>query len=317
VAFSLEIYNGSPEPIFVSHLKGTELVKFSVIGPDGRDVPWQGEMPSNRKAYAASDFAVLQPYQLVNADRIISLKDGAGFVFDKIGQYSVTAEYSQAPAQSFASSAGGAKVPTGSFRSSKTAFCIEVCILGPSPAQVRSNASQAALEAVRVFYSYITKYQPLGIPQGRAKKALWPLLSKRLAQELEDFQACDDDYYRRYRTVLKANQYKPATPWLEEGFFSGFNEAATPMNFTILESKTLENNRVDVHLRFTYKQTYCCGHPPAYEHYQGVVTVIRESNRWLIDDFVALGDGALLRLSNGYPQCNHGQWVDSTGEPPY
>ncbi len=312
MVFALEIYNGSEEPIFVSRLKGNELVKFSVIGPDGKDVPWQGEGRTDYKANSASDFAVLQPYHLVTVDRIISLKDGAGFVFDKPGQYSVTAEYSQGPAQSFAPSAGEAKVPTGSFRSSKTAFCIEVCVLGPLPSQVHSNASQAALDAVRVFYTYITKYQPLGIPQGRAKKALWPLLSKRLAQELDSFQACEDDYYRRYGAVLKANQYKPATPWLEEGLFSGFDEAASPMKFTILESKTLGENNVDVHLRFTHKQTYCCSYPTAYEHYEGVVTVILESNRWLIDDFVAFGSGALLRLSDGCPECKGGQWVDST-----
>jgi len=316
VVFSLEIYNGSQKPIFVSRLKGNELVKFNVVGPDGKDVPWQGDARTEYKAYAASDFAVVQPYHLVNAETIISLKDGEGFAFDKIGQYSVTAEYSQALARSLESSADGAQVPTGSFRSSKTAFCIEVCVLGPSPSQVHENAPQAALDAVRVFYTQVTKYQPLGLPQGHLKKTLWPLLSKRLAQELDNFQSCDNDYYRRYGAVLKANQYKPATPWLEEGLFSGFNEAASPMKFTILDSKTIGGNRVDVHLRFTHKQTYCCGHPTAYEHYQGVVTVIRESNRWLIDDFVALGDGALLRLSDGYPECKGGQWVDSTGEPP-
>lgn len=317
VVFALEIYNGSAEPIFVSRLKGNELVKFSVTGPDGKDVPWQGQGRTDHKAYSSSDFAVLQPYHLVNADRIISLNDGAGFVFDKTGQYSATAEYSQAPAQSFAPSAAGAKVPTGSFRSTKTAFCIEVCVLGPSTSQVHNNASHEALEAVRVFYTYITKYQPLGVPQGRAKRALWPLMSKRLAHELDSFQACDDDYYRRYGAVLKANQYKPATPWLEEGLFSGFNEAATPMKFAILDSKTLGENRADVHLGFTYEQTYCCGDPTAYEHYEGVVTVILENNRWLIDDFVALGSGSLLRLSDGYSECKGGQWVNSNGEPPY
>jgi len=158
VVFTLEIYNGSEEPILVSRLKGNELVKFSVIGPDGKEVPWQGEGRTDYKAYSASDFAVLQPYHLVTADRIISLKDGVGFVFDKTGQYSVTAEYSQGPARSFAPSGGEAKVPTGSFQSMKTAFCIEVCTLGPSPSQVHSNASQAALDAVRVFYAFITKH---------------------------------------------------------------------------------------------------------------------------------------------------------------
>jgi hypothetical protein len=180
---------------------------------------------------------------------------------------------------------------------------------------VHSNTSQSALDAVRVFYTYITKYQPLGIPEGRAKKALRPLLSRRLAEELDSLQACDDDYYRRYGDILRANQYKPATPWLEEGLFSGSNEAASPIKFSILSSRAIGDNRVDVHLRFTYKQTYCCGQSASCEHYEGVVTVISKDNRWVIDDFVAMsGNDDLHRLSDGYPECKGSQWV---GEPPY
>jgi hypothetical protein len=204
VVFDLEIYNQSGTPIFVSRLTGNERVKFSVVGPDGQEVPWQGEGRMDSKVYSASDFTVLQPYHSITAERIISLKDGAGFVFDKPGQYSVTAEYSQGPAESLAPSAREASIPTGSFHS-KTAFCIEVCILGRLPGQLHSNPSRAALDAVRVFYTYITKYQPLGIPQGRAKKVLWPLLSKRLVQELDSLQACDDDYYHRYESMFTSD----------------------------------------------------------------------------------------------------------------
>jgi len=74
------------------------------------------------------------------------------------------------------------------------------------PNQEHSNSPQSALDAVRVFYTYISKYQPLGLPQGRAKKDLWPLLSKRLTQELDTLQACEDDYYKRYGDFLRANQ---------------------------------------------------------------------------------------------------------------
>jgi len=80
---------------------------------------------------------------------------------------------------------------------------------------------------------------------------------------------------------LRANQYKPATPWLEDGLFSGPNEAASPSKFSILSSKTVGENRVDVHLRFTHKQTYCCSYPTQYEHYKGVVTVILENGRFV------------------------------------
>jgi hypothetical protein len=183
------------------------------------------------------------------------------------------------------------------------------------PSRERRNSGRSPLEVVRVFYTYITMYRPLGIPMGRAKEALWPLMSKRLVRELDTLQSCDDDYYHRYGDYLRANQYKPATPWLEDGLFSGPNEAASPSKFSILGSKTVGENRVEVHLRFTHKQTHCCGYPTQYDHYEGVATVILENGRFVIDDFVAL-DGAtsLNRLSDGYPQCKGGQWVDAPAD---
>jgi hypothetical protein len=311
VILVLSIYTRSAEPIFVSRLTGDEFVDLNVIGPDGKEVPWRGKSRIVSREYFPADFSVLGTYQEISAKRTISLKDGAGFVFDKPGQYSVTAEYSLGPPEYFAPFAGKTKIPTGTFRSTKAAFCIEACIL--EPLQVRSNASQAAVDAVRVFYTYITRYQPLGIPY--PKKALWPLLSRRLVQELDGLWACDDDYYQRYDKILRANQYKPGTPWLEEGLFSGPDEAASPMKFSILGSMAIGENRVDVHLRFTHKQTYCCGQPASYDHFQGVATAILENNRWVIDDYVAMyGNDELHRLSDGYPQCKDGQWV---GETPY
>ena len=307
----LSIYTRSAKPIFVSRLTDGEFVKLSVIGPDGKELPRQGRMSS--RAHSPSDFAMLETYHEISATRIISLKDGAGFVFDKPGQYVVTAEYSLGPPEPFAPFAGETTIPTGTFRSTKAAFCIEACIREPLP--VHSNTSRSALGAVRVFYTYLARYRPLGIPEGRAKKALWALLSKRLIQELDALQACDADYYRRYGDVLKANQFKPATPGLEEGLFSGPDEAATPMKFSILGSRAIGDNRVDVHLRFTNKQTYCCGQAASYEHYEGVVTAILENKRWVIDDFVAMyGNDELLRLSDGYLECKGGRWV---GEIPY
>jgi len=306
VVLVLCVRNLSKKPIFVSRLKGDEFVDFSVIGPDGKEVPWRGEGRIASKEYSPSDFAVLERYQEISAKRIISLKDGAGFVFDNPGQYSVTAEYSLEPPEYFAPFAGETKIPTGSYRSTKAAFCIEACIV--EPLRVHSNTSQSALDAVRVFYTYITRFLPIGIPQGRAKKALWPLLSKRLVQELNSLQACEDDYYGRHGDILRANQYKPATPWLEEGLFSGPIEAAGPRKFSILSSRAIGDNRVDVHLRLT-------GDPASSDHFDGVATVILENNRWVFDDFVAMyANDEMLRLSDGYPECKRGQWV---GEKPY
>ncbi len=309
----LSIYTRSAEPIFVSRLEGDEFVNLYVTGPDDKEVPWLGNRRIAPREYSPSDFAVLGTYKEISAKRIISLKDGAGFVFDKPGEYFVMAEYSLGPPEYFAPFAGETKIPTGTFRSTKAGFCIEACIR--EPFRVHSNTSQSALDAVSVFYTHITKYQPHGIPAGRAKKALRPLFSRRLAEELDSLQACDDNYYQRYGDVLEANHYKPATPWLEDGLFSGPNEAASPMKFSILSSRAIGDYRVDVYVSFTYKQTYCCGQSASYEHYEGVVTVISEANRWVIDDFVAMpGNDQLHHLSDGYLQCKDGKWV---GETPY
>ena len=183
------------------------------------------------------------------------------------------------------------------------------------PVQEHRNSGPSPVEVVRVFYTYITTYRPLGIPKGRARKALWPLMSKRLVRELDTLQSCEDDYFRRYGEYLRTNQFKPGIGWLEEGLFSGPNEAASPSKFSILSSKSVEENRVDVHLRFTHKQTHCCGYPPRYEHYEGVVTVILEGDRFVVDDFAALDVTHLTRLSDGYAECKGSEWVGRPGEP--
>jgi hypothetical protein len=315
VVIVLQLYSRSEQPIFVSRLQGDEFVSFKLIGPDGNEVPWQGEARAGTNGYSPSDLTVLGQYKEISANRTISLKDGTGFAFDKPGQYTITAEFSMGPPEIFTPFAGQAKPAIGSFYSTKLGFCIEACIL--EPLQVRSNAPQSAVDAVRVFYTYITRYHQLGIPNGRAKKALWPLLSKRLAQQLDSLGACNEDYYRRYGEILRANTYKPATPWLEEGLFTGPNDAATPRVFRILGSSAIGENRVDVELEFTTKQTYSpdLGLPPSYDHYEGDVTAILENNRWVIDDYVAMYDNdELRRLSAGYSECQGGQWV---GETPY
>jgi hypothetical protein len=314
VVIELQLYSRSEQPLLVSRMLGDEFVSFKVIGPDGNEVPWQGETRAGFKEHSPSDFTVLGQYKQISAKRIISLKDGVGLVFDKPGQYSLTAEFSMGPAGKFAPFEVQAKTPMGSFHA-KEAFCIEACIL--EPLQVRSNAPRSALDAVRVFYTHITRNQQLGIPYGGAKKALWPLLSKRLARQLDSLEACDEDYYRRYGEILRAKTYKPATPWLEEGLFTGPNDAATPHIFRILGGRAIGDNRVDVELGFTTKQTYSpdLGLPPSYEHYEGVVTAILENNRWVIDDYVAMYENdELRRLSAGSSDCNGGQWV---GETPY
>jgi hypothetical protein len=130
VVLVLSIRNQSAGPVFVSRLTDDEFVDFRISGPARKEVPWRGKGRIDSKEYSPSDFAVLKSGEKISAKRIISLKDGEGFVFNKPGQYSVTAEYSLGPPEYFAPLAGETKIPTGSFRSMKVTFCIEVC--GPA-----------------------------------------------------------------------------------------------------------------------------------------------------------------------------------------
>jgi len=311
VVIVIQLYSRSEQPILLSRLWGDEFVSFKLIGPDGNEVPWVGDARAGSKGYSSFDFTVLGQYKEINANRTISLKNGAGFAFDKPGQYSLIAEFSMGPPENFAPFEGQAKTPSG-FYHSKVEFCIEACIL--EPLQVRNNSPRSALDAVRLFYNSITRYQQLGIPYGREMKALGPLLSKRLASELDGLRACDDDYYRRYGEILRAKTYKPSTPWLEDGLFTGPNDAATARKFSILDSKSIGDSRVDVHLQFPEPE-YCCSQRPPYFYTEGIVTVILENGRWVVDDYVTMYENDdLRRLSDGFSVCKGGQWV---GQIPY
>src|SRR5882724_5155667 len=97
VVIILRLYSRNEHPILVSRLQGDEFVSFKVFGPNGNEVPWQGKQQAGSKGYSPSDFTVLGQYKQLSANKIISLKDGTGFVFDKPGQYSLTAEFSMEP----------------------------------------------------------------------------------------------------------------------------------------------------------------------------------------------------------------------------
>ena len=42
VVIGLELYSRSEQPILASRLQGDEFVSFKVIGPDGKELAWQG-----------------------------------------------------------------------------------------------------------------------------------------------------------------------------------------------------------------------------------------------------------------------------------
>lgn len=319
VVLVLTLRNLSEIPAFVRRPTENARVDFRVVGPDGTEILRHGEGRIEPKAHFLSDFTVLEAYQEISAERVISLQGGDGFAFDKPGEYWVTAEFSMGTPEELAPFAGETKIPAGSFRSAKVAFCIENCLRNKVSAvdlavsKDQNTISQTAIETVRVFYTSVVRYRPLGLPEGDAKRVLWPLLSKRLAQELTSLEACENDYYSRYGEQLRKNHFKPAIPWLEEGLFSGGDEEANPASFTILGGEMIGTNRVEVHLRFAFVDTDF-GHHNDFE-YEGIATVLLEDGRFVVDDFVSLDRNYKLHhLSEGYSECKGGRWVGVTAE---
>jgi hypothetical protein len=86
----------------------------------------------------------------------------------------------------------------------------------------RSEAQeQQPVDVVQKLYREVVARHPLGVPQGPAKTAIWPLLSKRLITAFEMRNACDLDWDRRHRS---ANPPLKAPGVYEDGLFSGSDE---------------------------------------------------------------------------------------------
>jgi len=164
-----------------------------------------------------------------------------------------------------------------------------------------ANRSPQPETVVRAFYDRIIKYHPIGVPEGAAKKALWPFLSARVRKQLAAGQDCEQDYYRQHRDVPGADQLKPEFGWLEDGLFSGANEMALPVAVTVTKVEPL-------------------GRPPDDSNtftWSGTVYVISEAGQYVLDAFLIKDpedrrEWRTLELSG----CQGGRWVGFKEQQP-
>jgi hypothetical protein len=197
--------------------------------------------------------------------------------------------------------------------SEMTAVLLAFLLAGPSSPSSPTSVAQD-------FYAQIVKHHPTDIPTGYVKRAIWPLLSSRLASGLEALQACEDDYFRRYGTILKAEQLKPTIGWLEYGLFSGGNEEALPAEVKVARVEPRSEGAMQVDLEFTYRDTFeTYGRPPDDSNtfrWKGRLLVAREGGRYVIDDYVPIDEKGEPQtpLSRQFPECKRGRWV---GTQPY
>lgn len=112
---------------------------------------------------------------------------------------------------------------------------------------------------VHEFYRHVIAHHPLGIPDGEAKRLLWPLMTPRLTRILETASVCEEDYFRQNTCT----DCKPEFWWLEDGLFSGGNENALPAEVEIVKTRAKRSRSYQATLRFTYRETFATyGRPP-------------------------------------------------------
>jgi hypothetical protein len=165
---------------------------------------------------------------------------------------------------------------------------------------------------VRRFYNHIVRYHPLGIPEGKDKRTLWPLLSRKASRLLDTARECQEDYFRRHRGLPNASELKAELGWLEAGLFSGLHEKARPSAVSIGHVSTISADLVRVDLQFTYRDTY----QQSYViDWNGAALVGREGDRYAIDEIILIDEKGNERhvLAEAFPECNGAQWIPEPG----
>jgi hypothetical protein len=123
VLFRFRIKNISDKAVFVSrYMTAGDFVGITLIGPDGKEVPWSGKIRS--VGYSKGAFLTLNPGQQVSAIHTISLFKGEGFLVTKAGRYALIAEYSLGPPEYFSNIAPKESIPEGTFKAAKVHFTI-------------------------------------------------------------------------------------------------------------------------------------------------------------------------------------------------
>lgn len=168
---------------------------------------------------------------------------------------------------------------------------------------------------VQSLYSEIVAHHPIGIPTGQQMTTIRPYLSKRLAEQLQIAQACQDEYGHQH---LASDTSKPG--WLNSGLFSGEGSHASPID-VLVERKEKQGDGsflvyVDLepveavidpgHGRKVFRGGYT---------WQVEARVISESEQFVVDDvrifdrFPAEGPSRLL--SDSFVGCDGSHWIGS------
>jgi hypothetical protein len=140
-------------------------------------------------------------------------------------------------------------------------------------------------DVVQKLYHEVVARHPMGVPQGSAKTAIWPLLSKRLVRVFETRNACDLDWDRRHRN---AEPPVKAPGFYEDGLFSGSNERGDVNGASVGSTKVQVDGSYLVYVKLW---SYFDGGDLSLRtgkiyRWQVAARVISEDGRFVVDDIL-------------------------------
>lgn len=174
----------------------------------------------------------------------------------------------------------------------------------------------AVTGGVQKMYLAIVARHPIGIPKDAEMAAIRPYLSKRLVEQLQTAQACQDDYNRQHAKASETS--KPG--WLKSGLFSGDGSHASPVDAVVERKEKQNDGSFTVYVDLEPVEAIInLGHGRRAFHggytWQVKATVMSEGSQFLVDDvrifdsFPAEGSSRLL--SDSFSGCDGSHWTGS------
>jgi hypothetical protein len=133
------------------------------------------------------------------------------------------------------------------------------------------------VDDARKLYEEVVSHHPIGIPAGAQMATIRPFLSKRLTEQLQTAQACEEDYFKHHPTT--DSTAKPA--WLKTGIFSGDGERAVPTNSFAYSSGPQKDGSFPVNVELMYTPDPM----RALDRFWGAeARVVAEDGRFVVDN---------------------------------
>jgi hypothetical protein len=137
-----------------------------------------------------------------------------------------------------------------------------------------TTAPSTPESAVHRFCTRLVELKEFGVLEPKQRRALAPLLSKRLLHQLDDIRDCQADWFRQQP---KDTTDKP--PFVDCCLLSGTPDGA-PTSFKVGASKELAPGRYEVMVDYELKNG------TEVIRWHEALTVIREDGRYVIDDIL-------------------------------